>query len=162
MLKLEVGKKYVDRRGEIVGPFSYDKDTGAFILEDVENAEINNWWFPTGRFLMNKESIHDLVSVYKDKAKWLKEGEYYDYIKMPPNGARLRSRCVNITGDKAIMQVWRKRHLANAMLDLDDFYTVVVNADNEAGSFRPIIDFPPAVEEQEELEAIRVPGEQLF
>lgn len=162
MVKLQVGKKYVAKDGEVVGPFKQDEATGAFVLANgKDNARDYEWWFPTGRYLFNRESQHDLVEEFKDKEKWLKEGEYYNYIKMPPNGAALLTRCVNVTGDKAIMQIWRKLNI-NGAVDADDFYTTVVPAENAGGHFRPLVEFPPAVEEQEELEAIAVLGEQLF
>lgn len=157
MIKLEVGKYYLNRKGERVGPLVLDADLGTFRLG--EGDKDLDWWFPTGRYNSTYASEYDLVTLWKDKTKWLKEGEYYDYHKALP-GPSARAKCVLVIGETAVMVVWRHAN-PNGAVELENFYTALVNVENENGKFRPLApDAPPVGEEVAEFPEANV--EQPF
>lgn len=80
-MKLEVGKKYVLRNGEVVGPLEDDGENVTYRFLDPSRDRMDtdsNRWLPDGVFLMrDEESPLDIVSEYTEPApplqwKWMK------------------------------------------------------------------------------------------
>lgn len=134
MVKMEVGKKYVCRDGKVRGPFVLNKEVGVFELE--ENYRWS-FWFPTGRYLVNNEDEWDCLEVWKDKTKWLKVGEFYNYQKVM-GGPIQRVKCVDVIEDKAICVFWRHQN-PNGAVELQNYYLAHVDVDNEKGMFTPVL-----------------------
>lgn len=80
-MKLEVGKKYVLRNGEVRGPLQMDNDkTFCFFDPAFPTGHVmghKNYWKPDGKFSLSGESDLDIVSEYTEPApplqwKWMK------------------------------------------------------------------------------------------
>ena len=140
MVKMEVGKKYVCRDGKVRGPFKLIEAIGAFALADDNGDEEKpywSYWFPTGRYLAAHEDGWDCLEVWKDKTKWLKVGEYYNYQRVM-GGQIQRVKCVDVIEDRAICIFWRQQN-PNGAVELQNYYLAHVDVDNENGMFTPVL-----------------------
>lgn len=67
MMKIEAGKKYLQRNGKIVGPFVQHERSGMWKLETA--AQAYDYWYPTGVFYSDGESVNDLMSIHVEPPK---------------------------------------------------------------------------------------------